>query len=56
MWERLDAMWSEGKGESEEADQLRDEMDGPWRKLTQGEIEKIRLYCVEVDALSGDAR
>jgi hypothetical protein len=42
MDRRLLAMWKAGTGESEEADCLRDEMDGPWWAMTPGERKQMQ--------------
>ena len=57
MWERLYAMCKAGKGESAAADQLRDQMDGPWRTLTNEELGTIKQYIKQsVEAArTGDA-
>ncbi len=46
-----------GKGESAAADQLRDQMDGPWRTLTNEELGTIKQYIKQsVEAArTGDA-
>jgi DNA-binding NarL/FixJ family response regulator len=42
---KLRALICEGKGESEEANRLRDRMDEPWRQLTQQEIARIDAWA-----------
>jgi hypothetical protein len=46
---RLDALWDRGRGESEDADALRDRIDVLWGRMTPGD-------CVEVDGLLGRHR
>lgn len=41
LWLELDQLWAEGKGESEEAESLRDRMDAPWFEMTAKEIEEF---------------
>lgn len=41
QWIRLDKMFDVGEGDSQEADDLRDEMDAPWYALTSAEHEKL---------------
>jgi hypothetical protein len=53
LWNQLDALWRDGKGESKEADDLRDKMDGPWRALSGEEIPKVHAYLAELDAQGG---
>jgi hypothetical protein len=43
---RLDALWGRGRGESEDADALRDRIDVLWARMTPGDR-------VEVDGLLG---
>ncbi len=50
LWKQLDAMWREGKGESIEADELRDRMDGPWRDLTGEDLKNVRAHLAKLDA------
>ena len=37
----LDRLIAEGKGDDEEAEAVRDRMDGPWYRLSSEEIEHI---------------
>ena len=37
----LDRLIAEGKGDDEEAEAVRDQMDGPWYRLSREEIEHI---------------
>ena len=39
---RLHVLMSSGRGDDAEADELRDEMDGPWRGLNEAEIARVR--------------
>ena len=45
---QLHVMISEGKGDSEEADDIRDEMDAPWELLTDEEHDKARELSIEL--------
>lgn len=45
LWTALDRLWNEGKGETPDADALRDEMDGPWRGMTEAERDWIRKHA-----------
>lgn len=38
-----------GKGETPEADSLREESDGPWREMTEAEREEARRYSGDLD-------
>ncbi len=43
LWIKLDELWTQGLGESEAADVLRDEMDAPWYAMTASEMEEVKL-------------
>lgn len=47
---RLHQLDRDGKGESEEADALREESDGPWYAMTQEEREEASKYSGDLDA------
>jgi DNA-binding NarL/FixJ family response regulator len=49
LLKQLRALISGGKGESEEADHLRDRMDEPWLHLTQDEIARIDALAAEIE-------
>ena len=49
LLKQLRALISGGKGESEEADRLRDRMDEPWLHLTQEEIARIDALAAETE-------
>jgi len=49
LLKQLRALISDGKGESEEADHLRDRMDEPWLHLTQDEIARIDALAAEIE-------
>ena len=38
---QLDDLISHGRGDSDEADAIRDQMDGPWRRLPTEQIKAI---------------
>lgn len=38
-----------GAGESEAADNVRDEMDAPWKKMSSEELELVERVSVELD-------
>lgn len=41
QWEELDAMCEAGRGETDEADALRDEMDPFWRDATTADVRAV---------------
>ena len=43
-WMRLCLLVDKGEGESEEADNIRDKMDGPWYKFSEEEIKRVELF------------
>lgn len=47
---KLHLLGREGKGETPEADALREESEGPWRAMTEGEREEARRYSGDLDA------
>lgn len=49
LLKHLRGLISEGRGESEEADRLRDRMDEPWLHLTQEEIARIDASAAEIE-------
>jgi hypothetical protein len=46
---QLRGLISDGKGESEEAERLRDRMDAPWLQLTAEEIARIDTLAADAD-------
>lgn len=52
LYKRLLALDQEGKNDSVEADEIRDQVDFHWRNLTHVELDYVREKCVE---LSGDS-
>ncbi len=46
---QLRALISAGRGESEEADHLRDRMDEPWLHLTQDEVARIDALAAKIE-------
>jgi len=42
LLDELSRLMAEGKGDTNEADAVRDEMDAPWYKLSQEEIDRLR--------------
>lgn len=49
---RLHALLAEGKGETEEADVIRDDMDAPWHAMGQGDQERLRGLSEDLHALT----
>ena len=52
LLDELSRLMAEGKGETNQADAIRDEMDAPWYKLSQEEIDRLRgvsadLYMIQ---------
>jgi tetratricopeptide (TPR) repeat protein len=47
----LHRLWQEGKGESPEADALRDSTDGAWELLSESERERIRRLSEDLNSL-----
>ena len=48
LLEQLHELIASGKGDEAEADAVRDEMDTPWKHLTEDEIEIVRAYSAEL--------
>lgn len=44
---KLGRLWDEGKGETPEADAVRDESDAPWFAMTEAERDWIREHAGE---------
>lgn len=44
LWTKLNKMWHDGNGESEEAEQLRDSMDPIWNAMTPETIDKVNAF------------
>lgn len=42
LLDKLSRLMAEGKGDTNEADTVRDEMDAPWYKLSQEETDRLR--------------
>jgi hypothetical protein len=53
LMNRLHWLTAEGRGDSEEADELRDDMDGPWYLMTDAEREIVRKMSAEFVRDSG---
>jgi tetratricopeptide (TPR) repeat protein len=51
---RLHGLIAEGKSESGEADAVRDEMDGPWHKLSEAEMRQARGLSGDLYSLTTD--
>jgi DNA-binding NarL/FixJ family response regulator len=49
LLKQLRGLISDGKGESEEADRLRDRMDAPWLQLTAEEIARIDALASDIE-------
>jgi hypothetical protein len=49
---RLHALIAEGKGDAEEADAVRDEMDGPWYDMTPNDTERVGGLSEDLYALA----
>jgi len=47
---QLHALLREGKGDTAEADALRDQMDEPWSHLTEQEIAQARLLSAKMSS------
>lgn len=52
LWHRLDKLCDEGKGESEEAEAIRDESDGPWYRMTEEDHAELDAYFEAIEAAS----
>lgn len=46
---RLRRLIADGRGESKEADRLRDRMDEPWQHLSREEIARIDALAAEIE-------
>ncbi len=46
QFDLLDALIVAGKGESDEADAIRDRMDDEWYRMTEGDRQALRDYSV----------
>lgn len=44
----------QGQGDSDEADAIRDAMDGPWYELSTVEMERARGLAGDLNSLIGD--
>lgn len=47
---RLQRLWDEGRGETPEADAIREESDGPWYAMTDAERDEASRYSGDLDA------
>ncbi|MFN0054450.1 MAG: hypothetical protein ACKV0T_19920 [Planctomycetales bacterium] len=54
MTRRLHALIAHGQGDSQEADALRDEMDGPWYRLSEAEQLRARGLSGDLYSLSDE--
>ena len=52
---QLHALIAEGKGDDDEADKLRDEMDLPWRQLNKDELNFVQGLSADLYTLSLDS-
>jgi tetratricopeptide (TPR) repeat protein len=50
----LHQLMAQGKGDSPEADLIRDEMDRPWRELSEEEIARLNGLSADLYMLQGD--
>ncbi len=50
----LSRLMAEGKGDTGEADAVRDEMDAPWYKLSQDETDRLRGVSADLYMLQND--
>jgi tetratricopeptide (TPR) repeat protein len=53
---QLHQLIAEGRGDTDEADRIREEMDEPWRKLRQEEVDRLNglsadLYMLQADEI-----
>lgn len=48
LLKQLHRLISEGKGDTEEADALRDEMDTPWHSLSKEEIDRVNSLAADL--------
>lgn len=54
LLEELSHLMAEGKGDTDEADAIRDEMDVPWYKLSQEETDRMRGVSADLYMLQDD--
>ena len=52
---KLHQLLEEGRCDSDEADGVRDEMDGPWRKLNSQQIARVRGLSADLYTLGSDS-
>ncbi len=52
----LEKLIATGAGDSEAADELRDQMDAPWRRLNSRELAFVDRLAAELATLVSDAR
>lgn len=50
----LHRMISEGKGDSQEADDIRDKMDRPWLSLNAADVAAMNVFSASIYALFED--
>lgn len=48
---RLQELFQAGQGDGDEADAIRDRMDGPWYRMTQAERDRMRGLATDLNAL-----
>ena len=53
---QLHGLIAAGQGDDDEADAVRDKMDGPWRQLTPDEISRVRGLSADLYTIGGDRR
>lgn len=51
MFDRLNQLFAEGNGEGYESDVLRNEMDGPWYKMSEEDRIEMRKYSYAKDPI-----
>lgn len=49
---QIHRLWVVGKGESPEADAIRDAMDGPWNLLSDAERERARGLSEDLNSIN----
>ena len=52
---QIHRLWVDGKGESPEADAIRDAMDGPWSRLSDSERERVRGLSEDLNSINDPA-
>ena len=51
---QLHQVMSEGKGNDEEADEIRDAMEAPWYRLTKAEVARLNVLSADLYMLADD--